>query len=108
MLKYILILSITFITIISFSYKEEPLEEFVLKETIDEPVNLEEEIFEEIYIARDLDGYIAIFVPQQNLPFMLTDINVKTLPLSDQESLKVGITIDENYSIAKFIEDYSS
>ncbi|MFI3116061.1 MAG: hypothetical protein R3Y12_07975 [Clostridia bacterium] len=105
MIKYILILSITFIAIMSIFAKDEPFEDIPI---IDEPANIEVEIFNEIYVARDLDGYIAIFVAQEDNPFLLTDINVKTLPLLDQEKLKTGITIDEDYGIAKFIEDYSS
>lgn len=68
--------------------------------------SLEDE--EILYIARNLDGYIAIFVPHEILPCFLTDINVKSLPVSAQEMLSSGIIINESYGLANFIEDYSS
>ncbi len=79
-----------------------------------EPVNIElgEEIPiikpEILYIARILDGNVAIYVPGSDAPYIVTDINVKTLPSADQESLLEGIIIDENYTLAKFLEDFGS
>ncbi|MFI3226854.1 MAG: hypothetical protein R3Y09_05495 [Clostridia bacterium] len=113
MKKYVFLLSTTLLSIVAigtFSSTENSAKEEILQVSNYSDQNIVEPIKSEplIFVARDLDGYIAIFVPDEILPCLVTDINVKTLPLADQELLKTGIIIDADYGLVKFIEDYSS
>lgn len=81
--------------------------QIIIPEIFEEPTIVETET-EPLYIARNLDGYVAIFVPRDQSPCILTDIFVKTLPHEDQKMLETGIILDENYTLAEFIQDYSS
>lgn len=108
MKKYALLLTLTALTICIVTFishntdTQNPNIRTVPEIIFDEP----EEISEISYIARDLDDYVAIFVPNSSSPYIVTDIYVKTLPLFDQELLKEGIIIDKDYTLARFIEDF--
>lgn len=109
MKKYVFLLSITLFAIIAIGnyeheYQIEPVSQQIEVSRSSEILQADTNFF----IARNLDGYIAIFVPDEILPCLVTDINVKTLPLADQQMLETGIIIDDEYGLAKFIEDYSS
>lgn len=60
------------------------------------------------YIAKSYNNKIAIFTPDEILPILVTEINIKTLPILDQTRLEIGIILDENYPLNKFIEDFSN
>lgn len=106
MKKYIILVTITICSIFFIeSYKTTPE---IIVDANEIAIKVSEPESTDFLVARDLDGFIAIFVPDQIIPCMLTDINVKTLPLADQQMLKSGIIIDGDYGLANFLEDYSS
>lgn len=106
MKKYILIVSCfmaIFIVYETIVTKEEQASQPVLVEL---GQSFENDNSNVLYIAKSLDGYVAIYVPEEDIPYIITDINVVTLPPMDQDKLKVGITIDDTYTLANFLEDF--
>lgn len=108
MKKYFILLLCTFGIITTFSslkVSTENIETFAKTiDTIDKPL---EEI-KDYYIAKNLNDFIAIYSPSEDEPFLLTDINIKTLQPLDQELLNSGIILDESYPLNQFLEDFSN
>jgi len=71
--------------------------------TVSEAENIPNE-----YIARDLNGSIAIYRKGEATPFRTLDIMVDSLPDTDREMLKNGITLSSEDELIGLIEDYSS
>lgn len=61
----------------------------------------------EIYIVKELDGFIAVFDGNGGL-LKMTDINTKTLPASDRKLLKEGITVSESEELYEVLSDYDA
>ena len=61
----------------------------------------------EIYIIKELDGFIAVFDGNGDL-LKTTDINTKTLPASDRKLLKEGITVSEREELYEILSDYDT
>ena len=61
----------------------------------------------EIYIIKELDGFIAVFDGNGGL-LKTTDINTKTLPASDRKLLKEGITVSEREELYEILSDYDT
>lgn len=59
------------------------------------------------YAARTLDGRLAIYRAGARYPMEVTDIEVDSLPLADQEALAEGIDLADEEAIAHLLEDYS-
>lgn len=109
MKKYFILLSCTTLSIVStFFFKSPQPPTDYSTASIDIAPAVLEETPSFLYVAKELDGYIAIYEPSNDLPYIVTDINVKSLPFEDQNSLKSGIHLDDTYTINHFIEDYSS
>lgn len=112
MKKYVFLLVITIFTIMLIgSNTQFDNQDVVVTDTsISIPISSDETLEEDeiLYIARNLDGYVAIYVPNENIPYIITDINIQTLPKTDRENLETGIFLDKNYTLANFIEDFSS
>ena len=107
MRKYIILLISTIFIIlvignIDISAPSKP----VIAEPLPIVINEKEET--DYYIAQTFDEKVAIFVPYESEPFLITEINIKTLPSLDQEKLNLGIILDESYPLNKFIEDFTS
>lgn len=63
---------------------------------------------EVLYIVRELDGYLAVFVPGSEQPVRLTDIDVRTLTDADQRSAQEGISLYSDEELAHLLEDLES
>lgn len=62
-----------------------------------------------IYILREYDGQIAVFVPQnEDIPVSLTGILTSTLRQSDRDELQRGIYVSGDNDLARLLEDFSS
>ena len=57
------------------------------------------------YLVSVYDGYMAVFLPDKTL-FKVTEIRVSTLRLADQEMLRRGVTLQDEESLARFLEDF--
>ena len=58
------------------------------------------------YIIREHGGKIAVFTPESEEPLAVYEILVHLLPENDIELLRRGITVDDDYSLAKTLEDF--
>ncbi len=61
----------------------------------------------EIYIVKELDGFIAVLDESGDI-LKMTDIHTKTLPASDRELLKEGITVSEREELYEILSDYDT
>ena len=61
----------------------------------------------EIYIIKELDGFIAVFDGNGNV-LKTTDIRTKTLPASDRELLEEGITVSDREELYEVLSDYDA
>lgn len=71
------------------------------------PVQARQEA-EVVYIVREQDGYLAVFVPGSEKPVRLTDIDVRTLTDADQQSVQEGISLYSDEQLAHLLEDLES
>lgn len=117
MKKYIFLLCITMFLIIFIGnlkpsddvlYTETSVEIPVLTQEIVIISENENQIDDTLFVAKNLDGFVAIFVPNVDEPLFTTDIHTKTLPYDDQKMLDVGINLNSSYTLEEFIENYSS
>lgn len=53
-------------------------------------------------------GYVAIWRDEDPQPWLITEMPVSALPPADQKALKEGISLPEDYPLAKALEDYCS
>ncbi|WP_087064400.1 BofC C-terminal domain-containing protein [Intestinibacillus massiliensis] len=60
------------------------------------------------YTAYALDNHIAIYNAGETSPALVTDIDVRALPLADQEALRQGIPLADDEALAHLLEDYGS
>ena len=62
------------------------------------------------YCLLDNEGFICVFEESETslLPSFSTGIPVKTLPLSDQQLLKKGITVQGKDELLRILEDFGS
>lgn len=58
------------------------------------------------YIVKKYNGQVAIFKEGESDPFEILDINISSLPESDQKALETGISIKDSEKLRKLIEDY--
>ncbi len=74
---------------------------------IPEPVPVSaEKAVDEPFVASAKNGRVVIF--RGNELIMRTDIDVRTLPQADQLKLENGVTLDDEESLARLLEDYAS
>lgn len=62
----------------------------------------------ETYIIRSYDGKIGIFKNEEKSPFQIVDVEVSSLPQTDQLLLATGIHADNPSDLQQIIEDYES
>ena len=61
----------------------------------------------ESYLIKDLDGFIVILDKEGEI-VKVTDIQTKTLPASDRELLKNGITVSDREELYEVLSDYDA
>ena len=59
------------------------------------------------YLIKDLDGFITIFDEYGNI-VRITDLQTKTLPATDRELLKNGITVSDREELYEVLSDYDA
>lgn len=62
----------------------------------------------EEYVIKEYDGKIAVYINQNNEPYIIYDTYISLLPEADQNRLKSGIVIYDSAELQKIIEDYTS
>lgn len=58
------------------------------------------------YIVKKYNNQVAIFKEGEETPFEILDININSLPETDQKALEAGISIKDADKLRKLIEDY--
>lgn len=61
---------------------------------------------EEIYIVKNYNGKIGIFIKGDENPFQVIDIDPSLLPEKDQEELSEGLEIKGAENLRQIIEDF--
>lgn len=65
-----------------------------------------EKTVEEIYIIKNYQGKIGIFIKGDENPFQILDIDPSLLPEKDQEELSEGLEIKGAENLRQIIEDF--
>lgn len=63
---------------------------------------------QELYTVRTYNGKIGIFKNEENSPFEIIDVEVSSLPQTDQLLLSTGIQTKSDSELQQIIEDYES
>ena len=58
------------------------------------------------YIVKKYNDQVAVFKEGDKTPFEILDINIDSLPETDQKALETGISIKDVDKLRKLIEDY--
>jgi len=58
------------------------------------------------YIVKEYGGKIAVFTPEEDEPLAVYEVYVHLLPENDIELLRRGITVDDDYTLIKTLEDF--
>jgi hypothetical protein len=58
------------------------------------------------FLVTVLDGYVAGYTPESDVPIETTDIRVSSLRLADQEMLRQGVVLKDRESLSRFLEDF--
>lgn len=72
-----------------------------------EPV-VEQTPEEDIYMLKEYDGKLAVFVEGEEEPQDIFNVYIKTLPAFDQGQLHQGIKVESYGELLSLIEDYIS
>lgn len=59
-----------------------------------------------LYIVREYEGQICVFLPEGSMPELMTGIQVSTLPSKDQRMLQEGIGVESQEALASILEDF--
>lgn len=60
------------------------------------------------YTAGVLDNHIVIYTNGEAEPSLITEIDIRSLPLADQKALRKGIPLSNDEALAHLLEDYGS
>ncbi len=72
------------------------------------PTQIYEPTQYQTYIVREYNGMVSVFYSGQDKPFKITDRYVESLPQKDINDLKQGITVENDESLRKLLEDLCS
>ena len=61
-----------------------------------------------VYVVRQYNGHIGVFVNDEIIPIKEIDVDVSTLPQVDQELLSKGIAATTQSKLNHILEDYKS
>ncbi len=67
-----------------------------------------EEEKKEIYYVREYQGHIGVFEGEEQIPVQELDVEVSSLPKTDQLLLAKGLTASTKQELARILEDYGS
>lgn len=60
------------------------------------------------YILREYNGKVGVFSAENDEPVRITEIEIAALPKADAALLKLGIFVEDEISLQRFLEDYES
>lgn len=60
------------------------------------------------YIIKEYNGKLAVFETGSDVPFRITELDISTLPISDQTILNNGIEVSDSKELSRILEDYCS
>lgn len=60
------------------------------------------------YTASVLNNHVVIYSSGQTQPSLVTEIDIRALPLADQNALRKGIPLPDDEALARLLEDYGS
>ncbi len=66
------------------------------------------QITETVYILKPYNGKLAIYKNSSSVPYKVYNIQIDTLPKTDIELLKNGISVKSEQELNKLIADYTS
>ncbi|MGN0517426.1 MAG: hypothetical protein ACI4II_01730 [Acutalibacteraceae bacterium] len=69
-------------------------------------VQSEKQIYK--YIVKTYHGKLAVFEPDKEIPFKVTNLDVNILPQSDRILLDTGIGAVDNKELNRILEDFCS
>lgn len=58
------------------------------------------------YIVKEYGGKVAVFTPDETEPVAVYEVYVHLLPENDIELLRKGISVDDDYTLLKTLEDF--
>lgn len=61
---------------------------------------------ETAYIVKEYGGKVAVFSPDETEPVAVYEVYVHLLPENDIELLRKGISVDDDYTLQKTLEDF--
>ncbi len=71
------------------------------------PVSIAVEAASPFY-AKTQDNRMVIFQEGHAAPILVTEIDVRTLPVADQQALAEGIGLADQIAVERLLEDYGS
>lgn len=67
-----------------------------------------EESEEDVYVLKNNDGMLCVYMQGEDKPVLNTDTNVSVLPKEDQQKLEKGIEVKGERALHQALEDYCS
>lgn len=67
-----------------------------------------EETKENVYILKNNNGQLCVYIEGEDKPVLNTDTNISVLPKEDQKRLSEGIEVKGERALHKALEDYCS
>ncbi|MCH5300153.1 MAG: hypothetical protein J1E56_02455 [Ruminococcus sp.] len=67
-----------------------------------------EESQEDVYVLKNNEGMLCVYMKGEDKPVLNTDTNVSVLPKEDQKRLEEGIEVTGEKALHKALEDYCS
>lgn len=95
---HIVILSLTFVAVILL----------LLSLLWPKPVASNTPLPETLYTAKSVGHQVVIYENGRSDPVLITGIDIRTLPVTDQEALSQGISLRDAIELAHLLEDYDS
>ena len=95
------LLSISFILLPNINKVSAQKEEFVSITDTQTPKTCK-------YIIKNFNGSLAVFENGKISPIRITDVDISSLPLVDQQLLQEGIMIENENDLSAMLEDYCS
>lgn len=110
-----ILLFLCFMVYLFYLTKETPQEQQQSIPETEQPTETEELLAETsslptdaVFILKDCDGYLAVYLIAQDTVYMYTDITMDSLPQSLQGEISAGKTFSDTEDLFRFLESYSS
>lgn len=67
-----------------------------------------EESEEDVYVLKNNEGMLCVYMKGEDKPVLNTDTNISVLPKEDQKKLEEGIEVKGEKELHQALEDYCS